>query len=198
MLSEAELVVKAQMGCGDSFAELVRRNSERLFNFLRRRTGNADLSEDLVQDTFVRAYEKLGSYRKESKFSTWLFTIALRLSISHHRRKRPEQLGSVKLVCPNAGPDDVAIQKELDGNLWDVVSQLPTSQRQALELRYGGDMPIAEIAKVMNKTKVHVKVILYRGRIGMAKRLGTTTDNESARLIKPIDNRLIIRESAGV
>ena len=64
------------------FAELVGRFETRIFNFLRRRTTVATDAEDLTQDTFMRAWERIGQYEPGRRFSTWLFTVAARLAIT--------------------------------------------------------------------------------------------------------------------
>ena len=81
VLSSEELACRAQAGSLPSFAKLVERYQGRLYNFLLRRVGHADDAEDLAQDTFVRAWERIDRYRTTWRFSTWLFTIGSRLAI---------------------------------------------------------------------------------------------------------------------
>ncbi len=101
--SDEELARRAQQGCAASFEQLVRRFQVPVLQFLRQRTGAVE-AEDLVQETFVRAYENLHHYRRTWRFATWLFTIARRVSINHHRRARPmagsQALESVESQLP--------------------------------------------------------------------------------------------------
>ncbi|MEE8146382.1 MAG: sigma-70 family RNA polymerase sigma factor, partial [Longimicrobiales bacterium] len=76
------LVSRAQTGSLSSFAELVARFEGRLFNFLLRRTRCVADAEDLAQDTFVRAWQRIRRYDPRWRFSTWLFTIAHRLAVT--------------------------------------------------------------------------------------------------------------------
>ena len=87
--TEEQLVRAAQQGCTDSFRCLVERFGGQLVRFLHRRTGCAQDAEDLAQETFIRVYRKLGSYRHIGQFSTWIYTIASRLAVSHYRRQQP-------------------------------------------------------------------------------------------------------------
>ncbi|HSV99365.1 MAG TPA: sigma-70 family RNA polymerase sigma factor [Sedimentisphaerales bacterium] len=167
-LTSEELAWQAGRGCRASFTELVRRFTPRLQAFLRHRTRDRHEAEDLVQDTFLRVYENLDRYESSRRFSTWLFTIASRAAISRHRRKRLPRL------CSDAQApacDDVAQNREQQRSLWATAARLPEGQYQSLWLRYAEDMPVKEIARVMGKSQVCVKVLLYRARLNMAKYL---------------------------
>ena len=85
--SDEQLAARAQQGCAKSFEELVRRYQVPLVHFLRQR-GPDDEAEDVAQEAFIRAYENLARYRPRWRFSTWLFTIARRLSVNRRRRSR--------------------------------------------------------------------------------------------------------------
>src|SRR4030066_1738197 len=90
--TDEELAVRAVAGSRPSFEELVSKYSLRLFHFLRSRSGSDEDVEDLVQETFLKAYRNIGRYDPQRKFSTWLFTVAIRLSISRHRSQRATPL----------------------------------------------------------------------------------------------------------
>lgn len=169
-LSAEELARRSQQGCRESFAELVERYGIRLFKFLRYKTNNLQDAEDLVQEAFVRAYRNIHRYKDSWKFSTWLFTIATRLAYSHFRKSRSFQtIGQIESSCPE--PEQMVIEKETQQSLWALARGLSLNQYQALWLKYGQDMSIKEIAMVLRKSQVNVKVLLYRARINLAKRL---------------------------
>ena len=169
-LSAEELARRAQLGCRESFAELVERYGLRLFKFLRYKTNNLQDAEDLVQESFARAYQNIHKYRNSWKFSTWLFTIATRLAYSHFRRSRSFQtVGRIESSAPE--PGQMIVEKETQQSLWALARGLSMNQYQALWLKYGQDMSIKEIATVLRKSQVNVKVLLYRARINLAKRL---------------------------
>ena len=85
-VSDEELARRARGGCHQSFGELMKRFQVRLLRFLQRRLRSTADAEDLLQETFVRAYQRLERYDETRPFGTWLFTIAHRLAVSHHRR----------------------------------------------------------------------------------------------------------------
>ncbi|MHC4085919.1 MAG: RNA polymerase sigma factor [Planctomycetota bacterium] len=169
-LSAEELAQRVQKGCRESFAELVERYGIKLFKFLRYKTNNLQDAEDLVQESFARAYQNIHKYRNSWKFSTWLFTIATRLAYSHFRRSRSFQtIGLIE--SSGLEPGQMIIEKETQQSLWALARGLSMNQYQALWLKYGQDMSIKEIAMVLRKSQVNVKVLLYRARINLAKRL---------------------------
>jgi RNA polymerase sigma-70 factor (ECF subfamily) len=169
-LSDEDLARRSQQGCRDSFAELVGRFGVRLLKFLRRQTNNLQDAEDLVQDTFVRAYANIGTYQSTYKFSTWLFTIARHLACSRlHRQRRHSPFGEPKASLPE--PPEELERRQMSQSLWDTAAILTSNQHQALWLKYAEDMPIKQIAKVMGKSQVGVKVTLCRARMRLAEKL---------------------------
>ncbi len=173
--SDQQLAREAQQGSVAGFEELVRRYQVPLLHFLRNRTGNTADAEDLAQDTLVRAYENLHRYRPTYRFSTWLFTIAHRISLIQ-RRKRcpaagPDGMGA--LPAGGAGPEAAAIEKEQRGRLWDLAAaSLSQPQMTALWLYYVEEMPVAEIAKVLERSRVATKTMLFRARRKLKSVLG--------------------------
>ncbi len=178
-MSAEELALRSQHGCRASFAELVERYGVRLFDFLRYKTNSLQDAEDLVQDTFVKAYENIHRYDNSWKFSTWLFTIASRLASSHFRRLRPWRMLE-EIESGGVGPGQMMVNRETGKNLWAMAADLSVNQYQALWLKYAKEMSIKDIAKVMRKSQVNVKVILYRARMNLAKRLQEVTVEEAA------------------
>ncbi|MBN1817785.1 MAG: RNA polymerase sigma factor [Sedimentisphaerales bacterium] len=170
--SEADLVRAAQQGCSASFSELVERYGPRLLRFLRQRTGHLGDAEDLTQETFVRAYRNLQEYRNLASFSTWIFTIASRLAVTHLRRKSIRAavpIGEIPAQRPE--PHTILEQREQSDRLWDLAGQLPKNQQRALELHYAGQLSVRETAQVMGKSQTHVKVLLYRARTALAGKM---------------------------
>ncbi|MEN6428368.1 MAG: sigma-70 family RNA polymerase sigma factor [Phycisphaerales bacterium] len=167
-LTSEKLAWRAGRGCQASFAELVHRYAPRLQAFLRRRTHDRHEAEDLVQDTLLKAYRNLSRYDESRRFSTWLFTIASRAAASHYRRQRPDY---ICLDTEAPACDETVGRQEQRQRLWTMAAQLPEGQYRSLWLKYAEDLPIKEIARVMGKSQVCVKVLLYRARVNLARRL---------------------------
>lgn len=141
-----------------------------MFNFLLRKVGSRTDAEDLTQETFLRAWQRIDAYRPQWKFSTWLYTIATRLAISHARRSS----ASPKLSTgfEEELPTNTQLPNEDRAWIWRLVDEVLTpDQRTAVWLRYVEDLGIGDIAAVMGKSQVGVRVMLFRARSVLAERI---------------------------
>ena len=170
-LSAEQLAERGQAGNLDAFEQLVLRFEARIFNFLHQFTRNRHDAEDLTQVTFLKAYRNLHQYRPSLAFAPWLFSIARHTAASHFRSAESfEELpadGDIVEENPAsrlAGKDEAAA-------LWGLTQALKPKQREALWLHYGEGFSVAETARVMHTSSIHVKVLLHRGRAALAKLL---------------------------
>ena len=166
------LVSRAQRGSLPCFAELVKRFEGRLFNFLVRRTATTHDAEDLVQDAFVRAWQRIDRYDPRWQFSTWLLTIAHRLAITHGRRRQREvdwSDGREVATVEHDDPGRVIADRELSGLLWETAGRILTEpQRTVLWLRYAEELSNKDIARVLGRSQISVRVTLFRAREALA------------------------------
>ena len=167
--SAEELALRVQKGSQESFAELINRYGGRLLMLMQQKTGNINDAEDLVQETFIKAFSNIQKYRSTFRFSTWLFTIASRLAISHHRKLKLH-VDQQETISDN-NPLDAAAEKESSRTLWSLAGRLAPNQYQVLWLKYVEDMSIKEISKVIGKSQINVKVLIYRARMNLAGQL---------------------------
>jgi len=171
-LTNEQLAAKVQIGCEDSFSELVLRLNNRLLSFLLARTGKPEDAEDLTQETFAKAYKNIEKFDDKWKFTTWIFTIAVRLANSHYRRQKIayniEDVGDFE--HKSDGPERIVANRQQWENIWvQAKNNLSQNQYQSLWLKYAEDLPIKDIAKILGKSKVNIKVTLFRARNNMAK-----------------------------
>lgn len=169
--SDEDLARRAAEGCLASFEQLVKRFQVPLVHFLARSVEHED-AEDLTQETFVRAFKNLHRYHAKWRFSTWLFTIARRLCINHlrHRSVRQmtngpstETLGEFK--GPAAEPGDMLAAREQRQRIWDQAAEVLSEPKfTALWLFYVEDMPVRDIARVLGRSRVAVKTMMFRAR----------------------------------
>jgi len=180
----ADFVRRAQQGCAESFEELIRRFQVPLLHFLRQRASPAD-AEDLLQETFIRAYENLHRYQPRWPFAAWLFTIARRLNANHFRRRRvptaDEDVLSLDELCgADPAPIERMVEEEDRRRLWDVAGRILTEEQfTALWLHYVEDMPVQELGLVLGRTTAAVKVILFRARKKLLPLLGEFNGREA-------------------
>ena len=169
--SELELIDRAREGSVDAFEQLVLHYQDRLYRFLMVRANSRADAEDVLQDTFVAVFKYLPSYRPKYRFSTWLFTIAVRQL--GRQRQSPGTADSLdSIACGHAGPEQFGILIEQQRSTWQTArSCLGDAQFSALWLFYVEDMPLAEISKVMKRPVSWVKVNLMRARRRLSKEL---------------------------
>lgn len=190
-----QLAIRAKQGCRRSFNELVERFHARLVRFLRVETAHPQSAEDLAQETFLRAWQNIGRYRSRWRFSTWLYTIGYRLACNH-RADLPKESANMFGPGKVQPPDVLAANRETSRMLWDIAAELPKNQYRAIWLKYAEDMSIKEIAKVMGKSQVNVKIMLYRARTGLVKRIEPEIF-ETGRANADAGNTLLFRKAKG-
>ena len=171
--TDDELAREARDGSLRSFEELARRYKRRLFVYLRPRLGSDEDAEDMVQDTFLKLYRNIGGYDPAYRFSTWLYTSASRLAIDAFRRRAAERVAKVAetdidVPDPSAGPESGSGAAEI----WEAARALGGDRFRVLWLRYGEDLSVEEIAAVLGRTRLAVRVLLHRARTSLAGRLG--------------------------
>ena len=164
-ISDEDLANETKKGSMAAFGELINRYEKRIFRFLRCKTPNPEDAEELTQSTFATAYRKIDLYKDEYKFSGWLFTIARRLCISFYRKQKMTHVEFDQELVDDRTPCGAIERSERHLVVWGTVKEtLPEAQFTAMWLRYEEDLPLKEIASIMNKTETHVKVLLHRAR----------------------------------
>lgn len=170
-VSDEELARKARAGSLSDFEELVHRYQRRIFRFVANSFANQADAQEVTQEVFVTAYVNLGRFNPEKSFATWLFTIARRKCVDRHRAARPTENEIPELLDLN-DPASLLANREEGEQLWGTARRaLPELQFQALWLRYAEEMSVETIARVLGRTKIHVKVLLFRARTRLAREL---------------------------
>jgi RNA polymerase sigma-70 factor (ECF subfamily) len=146
-----------------AFATLVRRHQSAVRGFLLRLCcGDGALADDVAQETFLRAYQRIGTYRSEGGFDSWLFSIAYRAFASEKRRRHwsAEELKEV----PEAVESDVRQANETAADIARAMRQLREPERACLSLCYQWGMSHQEMAKVLDYPVGTVKTHIARGK----------------------------------
>ncbi|HOV88801.1 MAG TPA: RNA polymerase sigma factor [Candidatus Paceibacterota bacterium] len=160
------LVRKAQKGDAESFGIIYEIFAERIYRYIYLKTSSREEAEDLTQQVFVRAWEALPQFEfKKNPFSSWLYSIARNLITDFYRKKKPD----FSLDSENAleMPDDLdlterlIIQDEIR-QVFEAINQLPLEQKDLLLLRFVDDLSYDEIASIMNKSPLTLRVIQHR------------------------------------
>jgi len=156
--SDLELVNEVRSGKRQAFTELMRRYQQRVYWTARRIVGSHEEADDIAQETFVKAYLALGDFRGDASFFTWLYRIAVNLSLNAIRKQ--QVLGYLRQseIVNRIFPGDENPQKDLElketQTLLDkAIAELPEKQRAVFVMRYHDEMTYEEISRVL-KTSV--------------------------------------------
>jgi RNA polymerase sigma-70 factor, ECF subfamily len=170
--SDEELARQSQAGSLTAFEELVYRYEGRIYGFVSNTCRNAVDAREVTQDTFVRAFQAIGQFDCGRGFGPWLFTIARRKCIDHHRAAPFAAEEPMPELSDNDDPAELLARQEERQSLWGLARRrLPEAQFEALWLRYAEELSVAGIAQVLRKTQTHVKVLLFRARRMLAREL---------------------------
>ena len=182
--SDVRLMLEFQDGNKVSFETLMRKYFPRLVNFIFRYVNSREAAEDLTQEVFLRVYKSGSSYKPQSKFQTWVFTIARNLSLNELRRNKYKTVsldatfssddGELKwqVEDPNsASPDDEVLRREKAAAVKAAIDGLPENQRVAVLLRRYEQFSYEEIAQTMNVSSKAVKSLLSRARESLKNKL---------------------------
>jgi|GraSoiStandDraft_5_1057265.scaffolds.fasta_scaffold01258_9 RNA polymerase sigma-70 factor (ECF subfamily) len=187
-MSDAALVELVLNGDQDVFAVLVERYKDAVQNLAYRMLGNATEAEDITQETFVRAYTQLSTYKPVHKFSTWLLSIASHLAIDQLRRRRflalpLEDVPFLEwIVDVGVSPEQFALQGEQQDEMQQYLQMLPGKYRAVIVLRYWHDFSYEEIAQALNLTQPLVKARLHRARELLARYMKKNITNEEEQI----------------
>lgn len=189
-LTDAELVERTQGGETDAFGELVRRHSRYLFAAAYRVTGNEAMAEDVVQDTFLRAYERLDRFDFRAQFTTWTYRIAVNRAIDLMRRKSHSategidpEVGEDALGASQApDPHRMAHSSELSRRTAAALETLSPMERTSFVLRHVEGRSIAEIGEVLGTRTGATKHAVFRAvrKLREALRPYVEADHEAA------------------
>jgi RNA polymerase sigma-70 factor (ECF subfamily) len=157
----------------ETFTVLVERYQARIYALCYRMTGSSDDAADLAQETFIRAYRGLKTFRLDARFSPWLYKIAVNLCLNYRKGKaiRPEQELSETVHSGELSPERCAEQRELREHLTAAVAGLPPNYRAAIILRHIHDLSYEDIAEALGVPLGTVKTWLFRARERLQQRL---------------------------
>ena len=157
---------------------LMGRHQDRLFRYLRRLVGDETMAEDLFQQTWVKATERIGRYDASRPFGPWLLTVGRNLALDHLRRYRPESLDegpepSAPPEGPGAVEDPLArlAARERRERLGAALESLKPRDREVLSLRFEEELSLKEIAALVAAPLPTVKARLYRAMARLQARL---------------------------
>ncbi len=182
MQDEQDLVYRAQRGDKEAFARLYESYFDKIYRYVVLKMGNKTEAEDVTQQVFLNALQSLSSFKwKGVPFSAWLFRIAHNLVVDYWRREKKWATtsldDSMAIVDSRASDCNPQLEAEHRMNMAQVISaskQLTMAQREVINLRFAGELSVAEVAKVMGKSEGAVKALQHSALVALRKALSVT------------------------
>ena len=158
-----------------SFSNLAGEYYEPVYRFIAKQAPNQADAADITQQAFIRAFKGFDRYNPERDFAPWIYTIARR-SVADFYRQRGQAMMSLDetISDPDPDPREEADKSEGAENLWELARGLKVKYYQVLLLHYKESFSLRETAEIMGVTLTNVKVLLFRARSALKRRMETT------------------------
>lgn len=182
MTNETVLTEQLKRGDETAFKTIVEQRQDMVYNTVLGIVQNETEAEDLTQDVFIKVFENIGSFKGESKFSTWLYRIATTTALDHLRsKKRKKRFGLMQSLFDNSGgekqlpdfhhPGVKLDNKERSAVLFKAIAKLPENQKAAFTLHKLEGLSYREISEVLNTTVSAVESLMSRANANLRKNL---------------------------
>ena len=168
-VSEAEIIRSAQGGDRNAFSELVRIHARGVFNVVYRMCGDELIAEDAAQETFIRAWQSLSSYRPQTPLRNWLYRIAFNAGLDMLRKEKrilPNAIEDLNLSDGQPGLESLVSQQERTQLVQKAILSLPDASRAVLVLREYEEMSYQEISSTLD-----IPVGTVMSRLNYARKL---------------------------
>jgi len=177
-LEERRLVARVQAGDTEAFDALVRRYLRRAHAIARRLMQNPADAEDLVQDAFLRALERIGTFDPRRAFGPWFFRLLVNTGLDAHRKSRVRRTEPEDLEAPAKGPTPLQSveREEIRRRFEDALAALPPRQRLIVWAYEVDGLSTAEIAEQLGVSQGTVRSHLHHGRHALRAALGAVKD----------------------
>ena len=173
--TDEQLMARFQKEDAQAYLELVNRYRDRLVNFVYRYVGDFDISEDIVQDTMVKLYQKKHYYKEIAKFSTWLYTIAKNLANTELRKRKQRKVTLLSRITKDDKPYDIpadqpGTDQEIQSDIVNkiirkAVNELSEKFKTVIVLRDIQELSYDEISSIVEIPIGTVKSRINRARL---------------------------------
>lgn len=181
---DLECVAKVRDGDLVAFTYLVEKYKEMVYAVALKVLGNAADAEDVAQESFIKAYQRIGDFKKASKFSTWLYTIAYRSALYHKRgnaidTRRIELSDEERFQTITNSQSDDFKTREQQKFIKIAIDSLPPMEGLLITFFYIDENTIQEISAITSLSTTNIKVKLFRARKKLRKKLEIILRDES-------------------
>ncbi len=161
-MDEIALIESIQRGNTHAFGILVDRYAKMCFSLALRVCQDSEDAEDIVQEGMIAAYQNITGFKKDSKFSTWLYKIVLNKALA--AKKKQTFFDSVDNVAKAEEGDDLEMQIKGENQIKVALASLNEKERIIIDLYYFQEQSIREISEICQLTEANVKVLMHRAR----------------------------------
>ena len=175
-VTDAAVVAQVLAGDRDAFRVLVERHSRSLYHLVYRMTGSSADTEEIVQDTLLRAFKGLEKFELRSNFGTWIYRIATNRTLDFLKSKKmsdtqayriaedpdPDDSREIQLAATAPGPDRMVISEQMKSRMAQALSLLTPAERVAFTMRHMEGRSIGEISKTLNLKTSAAKNSVFR------------------------------------
>jgi RNA polymerase sigma factor (sigma-70 family) len=181
--NDVELIARALNGDQKAYRLLTERHRPSVYHIIFKIVHDSETANDLVQDTFMKAFASLASYRSDYRFSTWLYKIAANCSIDYLRKKRIQALSLERHLDDDSDRREIIVadysyhperdleRKEQRFSIEEAIESLPPKYREVIIYRHKDDKSYEEIADLLNMPIGTVKARIFRARELLKKKL---------------------------
>lgn len=180
---DRELISSALGGDQGAYKALMDHHRPAIFHIILKIVRDSEIAADLVQETFMKAFTSLATYRSEYKFSTWLYRIGANTAIDHLRKQRIKMLsldsptttddGTIEIELPDNSynPENDLINREQRTSINEAIESLPEKYRVVIVYRHKDEKSYDEIADALSLPVGTVKARIFRARELLKKKL---------------------------
>jgi RNA polymerase sigma-70 factor (ECF subfamily) len=186
-VTDAAIVAQVLAGDRDAFRVLVERHGRNLYHVAYRMTGNEQDSEEIVQETFLRAYKALERFEMRSNFGTWIYRIAVNRTLDFLSAKKtqmqnkdnyqiadepdPENSREIQIEAPQPGPDRLLVSAEMKTRMAQALGLLTPVERVAFTMRHMEGRSVDEISQTLKVKTSAAKNTIFRAVRKLRQRL---------------------------
>lgn len=166
---EYVLIHRTQQGDRESFNPLVTKYQNHVYTLIRKQVQDPEIAKNLTQETFLKAFRAINTFRGDSAFYSWIYRIARNICIDFQRKQQAEQdidplhtIDERRITATHSDPGDILQKQELRQILRDAIAHLPPTRQRVFLLRYAEELPIKDIATRIKRSEGTVKTHLYK------------------------------------
>lgn len=194
-MSDFKFIEHIINGHQDDYRILVEKYQEQVFRICMGYVHNEDDANDLTQETFIKAFYSLHSFKFKSSFSTWIYRIAVNICLNHLRKKKGNVIDRIEhaldsasskstlSITDNSNPEEILITEEHRKVIFSEIAKLSDKQKTAFILSKYDELPQKEIAEIMQITEGAVESLIQRAKTNLQKRLRKVLKLDDKRIV---------------